>query len=193
MATEAVAGRLTSLAGMAAWLSEVLAAERERLALWLPVAFGGGIGLYFSLMQEPAAWLAPVVAALSLAIAVGLREHIAVTVLAVSLAAAALGFTTVQWRAGLVAAPVIERRLGPVEIEGRIVAVEVRVEGKRLLLERLRIDGLAAAQTPAQIRLTARRSTEGLRAGDRITLRGVLHPPPAPAAPACCAGPGSDC
>ena len=183
MTTEAVAGRPFGLAGASERLAEALAAEYERLALWLPVAFGGGIGLYFSLTQEPAPWLAPVVAALSLVIAVGLREHLVITVLMVAMAAAALGFTTVQWRTQRVAAPIIERRLGPVAVEARVVAVEIRAGGRRLLLERPRIDTLDAARTPAQIRLTVRQGAEDLRAGDQVALRGVLLPPPAPAAP----------
>ncbi|MBM3536558.1 MAG: ComEC/Rec2 family competence protein [Alphaproteobacteria bacterium] len=183
MATEAAAGRLTGFGGVPERLTETLAAERERLALWLPVAFGGGVGFYFSLAQEPAAWLAPVVTLLSLALAVGSREYLAPTVLAVALAAAALGFATVQWRSQLVAAPVIERRIGPVAIEARVVAVEIRVEGRRLLLDRLRIEGLETAKTPDRVRLTTRRAAEGLKAGDGVALRGILLPPPAPAAP----------
>jgi len=124
-----------------------------------------------------------VAAALGVAIAVGLRQHLVGTVVSVAFLVAAIGFTTVQWRAHAVSAPVIERRLGPVEIEARVVAIEMRVEGRRLLLDRLRIDGLEPARTPDHVRLTVRRATEGLRAGERVALRGVLLPPPAPAAP----------
>ncbi|MEI6985988.1 MAG: hypothetical protein WCK65_07665, partial [Rhodospirillaceae bacterium] len=38
-------------------LAECLAAERERWGLWLPVGFGSGIALYFSLASEPPLWL----------------------------------------------------------------------------------------------------------------------------------------
>ena len=152
MTTEAVAGRASWLVGVSDWLAEVLASERERLALWLPVAFGTGVGLYFHLQHEPSLWLAPVAAALGVAIAVGLRQHLVGTVVSVAFLVAAIGFTTVQWRAHAVSAPVIERRLGPVEIEARVVAIEMRVEGRRLLLDRLRIDGLEPARTPDHVR-----------------------------------------
>ncbi len=183
MTTEAVASRSLGLGGVSDRLGETLVAERERLALWLPVAFGAGIGIYFSLAQEPAAWIAPAVAALSLAGAVGLRQRLAAVVAGVALAAVALGFTLVQWRTQLVAAPTIERRLGPVEVEARLAVVEIRAEGWRLLLERPRIEGLEAARTPAHVRLTVRRGAEDLKAGDRVALRAVLLPPPASAAP----------
>jgi competence protein ComEC len=183
MTTEAVAGRPSWLVGLLDALTDALARERERLALWLPVAFGAGVGLYFSLQHEPSMWLSPVAAVLLAAIAVGLRQSLVGIVLTVSMVVTALGFTAVQWRASSVSAPVIERRLGPVEIEARVVAVEFRTEGRRLMLDRLRIDSLDQARTPAQVRLTARRVPEGLRPGDRVALRGVLLPPPAPAAP----------
>ncbi len=183
MTTEAVADRSLGFGGVSDWFGETLAAERERLALWLPVAFAAGIGIYFSLAQEPAAWIAPAAASLSLAVAVGLRQRLAAVVTGVALAAVALGFATVQWRTQLVAAPVIERRLGPVEVEARLAVVEIRAEGRRLLLEHPRIEGMEAARTPTYVRLTVRRGAEDLKAGDRVALRAVLLPPPAPAAP----------
>src|SRR5207302_5675215 len=36
--------------------ADLIAAERDRLALWLPVFFGAGIGLYFGLPYEPSLW-----------------------------------------------------------------------------------------------------------------------------------------
>lgn len=183
MTTEAVAARPPWLIGALDWLADALANERERLALWVPVAFGFGVGLYFTLQYEPSRWLAPAAVALGIAAAAGLRQHLVGTVLAVVTVTAAIGFTTIQWRAHSVAAPIIERRIGPVDVDARIVAVEIRADGRRLLLDGLRIDGLEPARTPARIRLTTRRAIEGLRPGDRVALRGVLLPPPAPAAP----------
>ena len=43
----------------APWLAGQLLAERERWLLWLPVALGLGIGLYFALPLEPPLWLGP--------------------------------------------------------------------------------------------------------------------------------------
>ena len=55
-------------------------------------------------------------------------------ILALALAAPALGFTAAQVRTHVVAAPVIERELGPVQVQGRIVAAEVRPGDRRLTL-----------------------------------------------------------
>ena len=46
---------------LAVWPSAALAtflAERERWPLWLPVAMGIGVGIYFDLPSEPPLWLA---------------------------------------------------------------------------------------------------------------------------------------
>jgi competence protein ComEC len=52
----------------AAWLAANLAAERERWPLFLPVAMGAGIGIYFWLHSEPPLWLGPVLAFAALAL-----------------------------------------------------------------------------------------------------------------------------
>lgn len=184
--SDAAAGR-GSAAGLAARLgaalADRLAAERERLALWLPVAFATGIGVYFGLPREPAMWVGPAIAlATGLLAALGRRSALAVIV-GIALAAMGLGLSVAQFRARHVAAPMIEKRIGPADIEGRIAAVEVRPEGRRILIDRLRIAGLAADRTPAQVRLVVRRAPEHLVPGDLVSLRAVLLPPPAPAAP----------
>ena len=41
------------------WILGQLDAERSRWMLWLPVAMGLGIAVYFELPSEPALWLGP--------------------------------------------------------------------------------------------------------------------------------------
>ena len=66
----------------------------------------------------------------------------AVLVAAIGCIAVAAGATLAQWRAHQVAAPVLERRLGPIDLEGRVVSVDIRAEGRRIILDRLDIPGL---------------------------------------------------
>jgi competence protein ComEC len=51
------------VAGARAWILDLLDAERSRWMLWLPVALGLGIAVYFELPSEPALWLGPALAA----------------------------------------------------------------------------------------------------------------------------------
>ena len=158
-------------------------AERPQLALWLPVLLGVGIALYFAFEREPEAWIAPAFLAVALAFAVLGRSVGSVFVASVALAAVSLGFAVAQWRSHDVAAPVLERRLASVAVAGRIVAIEPRAEGERVLLDRLSIAGLAPAQTPERIRVRLD-NVGDLRPGDEIRLARVsLLPPPGPSAP----------
>ncbi|TVR99805.1 MAG: ComEC family competence protein [Rhodospirillales bacterium] len=174
--------RLIRAIGMA------LAAERDRWLLWVPVGIGAGIGAYFALPGEPPLWLGPTLLALSLsgimaARARGDRWQL-VTVAALMPAAVVLaGFAAAQLRTAAVAAPVLERRIGPVDIAGRIVAVEVLPSAWRLTLNDVSVARLAPERTPHAVRVRVQGAQPAFRPGDRVTLRGVLMPPPPPSAP----------
>jgi len=158
------------------------AEDRPRLILWLPVAFGAGIALYFSLDHEPAAWPAAVVLFLAATIAL-LRWPRTEALATVAVAVAAAGFLIVQFHAASVAAPVLDRRLGAVDVGGRVLEVEARQEGVRLLLDRVTIADLPPGRTPERIRLGVRRLADPIHPGDYIVVRAALMPPPGPALP----------
>lgn len=77
------------------WFLSVLAAERDRCILWLPVFLGVGIGGYFALPSEPALFAGPLAAAsggaLWLAGFAGRRHPAALTVMALAAAVAVTG------------------------------------------------------------------------------------------------------
>ena len=166
-----------------AWLTGNLAAERERWALWLPVAFASGIALYFGLGAEPPWWLGLAGAGLALgfyALVRGAGSAPAAALLAVALAA---GFCAAQVRTNLVAAPVLAKRVGPLWVSGQIEALEPRGRGARLTLSHLDIARLAPAETPERVRIAVTARTDSLQPGDWVRLRAVLRPPPGPSAP----------
>lgn len=183
----------TALPGPQGWLGTVVAAdrwwlrqlesERERWILWLPVAFGTGIALYFALPSEPAGWVGPLVLSATGVLVLLRPQSAPLALCAIALAAVAGGFATAQLRTGMVAAPVLDSGVGPTAVSGRIAKIEVRQPGNRLTLERPRIAGLSAAQTPARIRISVAAGSDGLEPGDWVRLRAVLRPPPEPAAP----------
>ena len=168
---------------LGAWLIDRLTAERDRWALWLPVAFGAGIGIYFSLDSEPPAWLG--VAGFASAVMLGClcRRRAAPLLAAIALGALAAGFAVAQVRSALVAAPVIEKRMGSLVLSGRILELEPRGSRSRVTLGHLSIPDLAPEATPARVRITVSQDLAGLRPGDWLRLRAVLRPPPEPAAP----------
>lgn len=179
-------GRVLARASLPAsvnWAWTQFLAERDRWALWLPVLLGGGIGFYFALPTELSLASGPLLAAGAVLAALIFRRQMAGLTLSLAVISGAIGFALAAWRTADLAAPVLERRLGPVAVIGRVLQAEPREDGLRLTLDRLDIARLAADRTPARIRVTLRRAADPPRAGDEIRLRAVLMPPPEPAAP----------
>lgn len=160
-------------------------AERERWPLWLPVFMGAGIGTYFWLGREPPPWLGAALLMLAVAFGAALWRRGRALAPVLALGAFALGFAAAQGQARLVAAPVLTRRLGPVMIEGRLVALDPTATGARLVIAPRHIDRLAAAKRPARVRVAIRlKAGEGAPIpGTWLRLRAMLMPPPAPVLP----------
>ncbi|MDA0306296.1 MAG: ComEC/Rec2 family competence protein [Proteobacteria bacterium] len=166
--------------------------ERERWVLWLPVFFGLGIAGYFSLSFEPPLWSGVLVMMSALA---GLffllkREGAgsqAVMTGLIIVAITAAGFSAAGIRTASVAAPVLEKRIGPTSVTGLVTTVETFPDALRVTLERARIAGLGPEKVPQKVRVKLRGSQvpsgTDIRPGDWIQLRAILSPPSAPAAP----------
>lgn len=160
-----------------------LLAERSRWFLWLPALLGGGIAFYFVLPTEPPLWslrLGTGAAAAAL-LALGRRELWRYPLIA--LLAMLAGLWLAAERSASVAAPVLQRPSGAVWIEGRVLEVEQRDAGHRVLLDQLVLGGLNEPATPRRIRISLPRDGEALWPGDRIRVRAMLSPPPEPAMP----------
>lgn len=172
-----------SIPAAGGWLRDTLIAEAERCFLWLPVLFGIGIGLYFALPVEPLLWLAAVLAGLAVLLLLAVRAFPAARILLVVLAMPLLGFAAATWRTADVAAPVLTRPIGPVEVQGRIVDLDRQDNGFRVLLDQVTIAGWGADRTPARVRIRLRTIDEPPQGGERIAVRARLVPPSAPSLP----------
>lgn len=167
------------LAAMAGWFL----AERERWPLWFPVLMGAGIAVYFALDREPPSWAGPIalaIAATALLAAWRLQRGF---VVAAALLAVGLGFAAAQFQATMAAAPVLARRLGPVDVAGRVASVDPLPEGARLAIEPDRAGHLDTQHLPARLRIRLRHDTANVVPGDRVAVRAMLMPPPAPSMP----------
>ena len=178
------AAALLAAAGLGA--SRAFLAERERWLLWLPVLAGAGVALYFLSPVEPARWAGVLWLIFAILMTMLGRRRAVVFVLGLGLIAVGLGFTVAGWRAASVAAPVLTKRLGPVEVRGRVSGISVLGSGSRLILERLDIPRLAPQPIPKKVRVVVRAKGDPERPvwpGDWVSLRAVLYPPPEPSAP----------
>ncbi|MEM7225854.1 MAG: ComEC/Rec2 family competence protein [Pseudomonadota bacterium] len=169
---------------LAVALGRAFEAERERWILWLPVAFGVGIAVYFALPSEPSPWLPFLALSLVAVVTAWLRDRPFGWLLGCGLLALVAGFALAQLRTNLVAAPVLAKSTGPTSVLGQVLEIEPRHAGRRVLLRPLAIDGVDETALPAKIRLRMTlRDEADLAPGEVIAIRAVLRPPPEPAAP----------
>lgn len=153
------------------------------LPLWLPVALGAGVGVYFSLPAEPPLLVGVLGVGIPLALSV-LYARRAGRSVCLLLLFCGLGFLAAQARTVAVDAPILDARLGPVEVEGTVYRWEEEAAGRgRLTVEAPTIERLGADQTPARVRVIVRTGGDRFAPGDRVRLPAVLNPPPAPVFP----------
>src|SRR5580704_13500592 len=77
-------------------LADRLAAEGDRRLLWLPVYFGAGIGIYFTLKAEPPLWPSIAAAIVGAGLVVVLRRHPGWCEAALAFTAVAAGFALMR-------------------------------------------------------------------------------------------------
>ncbi|WP_404370613.1 ComEC/Rec2 family competence protein [Sphingomonas sp. MMS24-J45] len=184
-----------TLRGLGVRLEQWLEAERDQLPLWLPVALGGGIALWF-VLPDARSWQVAGLAAIGVAlsgVALG-RYGRAGRVGAVGATAVAVGLALIWWRAEHVAQGVLPRPT--------IATFTVRVERIEPLpardLVRLRLAPLQVLSVPEtrgaarplptlppriRVNLVSADVPEGLVPGATLRLSARLMPPPEASVP----------
>lgn len=167
--------------------ADMLAAQRERAFLWVPVFFACGIGGYFALAFEPSFGI--IIGSLILAAGVCLYAYLKTEsegwqYFFTALLILVLGLATAQIRAHLVYTPLLKKEIGPVVLQGDVLEVEslAGAQDKRVLLGNLSIERLTPEDTPRKIRLRLRKDP-GVKVGQRIELLAKLMPLSSPAIP----------
>src|SRR5207302_9045420 len=109
-----------------------------------------------------------------------------VRALCIGLAAAAIGLGLATWRTANLAAPTLSRPLFSINVEGRVADIQRLPEGRRVVLEAVRLKGAGAPapeMMPARLRVSLSKGAPPLHVGDRILVLANLSPPSGPAAP----------
>ncbi|MCC3247001.1 ComEC family competence protein [Methylocystis sp. WRRC1] len=156
-------------------------AALRRPFLWLVVAAGAGVVLYFTAEREPPLPLCFAVLGAAAAFAFIARRHARARALFVALAFVAAGFTSAAWRTARVAAPIIPR-VGIGELTGFVEELDPRRSGARFILRVASAEGLPGEVAPARVRLTTR-GDPSFSAGDFVALKARLMPPARAALP----------
>ena len=166
------------VARLAAALSDRLGAEGERRLLWLPVFFGAGIGIYFALRVEPPLWPGVTVAIGGAGVSFIFRRRPAWCEAALALTVFAAGFALMSQTAWERRVPMLQRRLGPVTVTGRVVDIDLAQNGWRIVVEPDPVAGLDPTGQPRRLRLHIPRTSDELNPGDRVQLKAMLYPVP---------------
>ncbi|HYD87501.1 MAG TPA: ComEC/Rec2 family competence protein [Vitreimonas sp.] len=171
----------------------MIALQRDRWILWLPVGMIAGAAAWMLAPLEPPAWLGGALLAAGVVVAFGLAawpgeqweswllacRRILAGLFAL-LAATGLGALAAQVRAASVAQPVFAAGEEPIRVEGWVIANDASDNGPRLRLLVRNIEGIDAP--PRYVRLSV--SAAGLLTPGRAArCRGVLGPPSGPMSP----------
>jgi competence protein ComEC len=159
-------------------LADALAAEGDRRVLWLPVFFGSAIALYFALTVEPPPWLGAATMLAAGLTAILVRRRAAWRSAVVCLAIAAGGFTLIGETSRERAAPMLDHRVGPVTMTGRVVDIDTMDRGWRIVIVPDPLPGLASVQQPRRVRVHITEASDLLSPGDRVSLKAMLYPVP---------------
>ncbi len=178
--------RLTG--GFRVALETLLEAERDQLALWIPVCLGVGIALWFALPDQTG-WEAVALSLAGLAMAMSAigRAGRAARVLTIAAFLIGAGVLLSWWRAEHIAAPVLSRA-AVVQMRAEVEAAEPLVARDlvRLVVYPINAtDGRGRSiVVPPRLRINLTTSEAGdISAGALIRLRARLMPPPGPAVP----------
>ncbi|SFS75110.1 competence protein ComEC [Sulfitobacter marinus] len=173
--------------GLMQGLSQMMLQQRGHLFGWVPVCLACGIGCYFTLTFEPAL---PVLIGLGTGawMLIWAQRFLPETIspLVVALALGLIGFDLAALRAHAVGGPVLGWRYYGA-IEGRIVGIDrSQSDALRLTLDRVVLDRVSRARTPARVRVSLHGDQShsiAAEPGLRVMTTGHLSPPSGPVEP----------
>lgn len=188
------AGRTASAGGLAPagldlWtsLAEILRAWLRaeagagRLLPWVPVAFGGGIALYFAADHEPVLWVVATTA-IALMLGAALLRRSRLFAPALLIAAVAAGLAVATWKTARIAHPVLAKPLYSVSLSGFVEARDIRERTDRFVLRVTAMEAQRSDVRLERVRLSVRKGTAP-EVGSFVQLKARLMPPLAPMRP----------
>ncbi|TQF35861.1 competence protein ComEC [Bradyrhizobium sp. UNPF46] len=152
-----------------------------RLLPWVPVAFGGGIALYFAADHEP---VLGVVATTAIALLLGavLLRRSRLFAPAIMIAALASGFAVATWKTARIAHTVLAKPLYSVSLAGFVETRDIRERTDRFVLRVTAMEAQRSDVKLERVRLSVRKGTAP-EVGSFVQLKARLMPPLSPVRP----------
>jgi len=167
-------------------LKQIFYREQENWFLWLPVGLAFGTAAYFSLMIEPSWLLAVTLLVAAVVLVILVRKHTIALVFSIFTLAVAAGFILAKINSERITAPVIQKRIGPVMVKGRIENVFSFASGDiKIIVRPDEISRLKPENLPHRLRLKLRKNQVRavLLPGQYIEAKAIIFPPPEPTHP----------
>ena len=157
------------------YLQNNLRADSSRIILWYPVLFGLGIGIYFSLNQEPSKWLTLAVIEFLILAAIMLRRYVFILKILSLIAITVLGFTIIQLKSIYLYSKAEDIPQTPFYFKGEIADINSNYQGrKRFILKNLEdFDGHVYK---GLYRITQRSKKGDAKIGECIEMIGSIMP-----------------
>ncbi len=152
-----------------------------RLLPWVPVAFGGGIALYFAADHEPVLWIVATTAIALLLGAILLRRS-RLFAPAIMIAAVAAGFAVATWKTSRIAHTVLAKPLYSVSLSGFVETRDIRERTDRFVLRVTAMEAQRSDVKLERVRLSVRKGTAP-EVGSFVQLKARLLPPLSPVRP----------
>lgn len=165
------------------YTADIFLAESDRWFLWVPVLFGAGIALYFSLAREPHILVTLASTMTAFGLLLMLRRKAAGWPLSAALLIVALGFCNAKLRVVMLDTPVLKKTTGAVTLTGWIERSEPRGgKAHRIVLRVITLEGSQNDKSLYRVRLTSRFGPPPIT-GSAVKLRALIRPAPLPVAP----------
>ncbi len=149
--------------------------DKERHNLWLPVLFGLGIAIYFSLSIEPSKWITLGIIESFIVLAIIFRHHINILKFFACMAVILAGFTLVQLKALWLSENYSNLPEGRFYFRGEIEKIDTNYQGrKRFILKDVKdFDGNLYK---GKYRVTQRSKKDNANIGECVEMVGKIMP-----------------
>lgn len=166
-------------------LNETFYKEFHRWPLWVPILFGCGISIYYSLHREPSLiWAYIGIFFFGLSVFIMVIRKKALLILAIGIVA--FGFSIGSYRTKHLNTEMLQYPLAPMDIKGTVIQVELKPNKQEGYYQKLILRDIQAntqEKLPNKIRVSMKGKRERLWPGQVIRMKVKLNPIPEPSLP----------